>query len=395
MLNRRKLANLTPAKLRYNTSVKFKLILTLFLIPLLAFLIYSSTKSQSNTKLTSSSEKTIPAQTISKPQLPDAERTTILASGLEIPWALAFLPDGQVLVTERPGKVRLINSQGELQKEPIYIVGVVKADGEGGLLGVAIDPNYRSNHFIYLYYTYDSQKTLNRVVRYIFDGKIFKQDKVLVDAIPGAVFHNGGRLKFGPDGYLYITAGDSLDPSLAQDKNSLAGKILRVDTNGQPAPDNPFSNRIYSFGHRNPQGLAWDEKGNFWETEHGQSATDELNLIKPGQNYGWPTIRGDETQINLISPVAHSGNSTWAPSGMAYLNGSLYFGGLRGKTLYQAVINRNEVTIKKHLEDQFGRIRDVVLGPDNLLYITTSNRDGRGTIQPGDDKIIKINPAKL
>lgn len=395
MLNSRKLVNLNLLKLRYNTSVKFKLILTLLLIPLVAFLIYSSAKSQSNTKLTSSSEKTIPAQTTSKPQLPDAERTTILASELEIPWALAFLPDGQILITERPGRLRLVNTKGVLQKEPIYIVGEVKADGEGGLLGVAIDPNYRSNHLIYLYYTYDSQKTLNRVVRYIFDGKIFKQDKVIVDAIPGAVFHNGGRLKFGPDGYLYITAGDSLDPSLAQNKNSLAGKILRVDTNGQPAPGNPFSNPIYSFGHRNPQGLAWDEKNNLWETEHGQSATDELNLIKPGQNYGWPTIRGDETQNNLISPVAHSSNSTWAPSGMAYLNGSLYFGGLRGKTLYQAVINGNEVTIKKHLEDQFGRIRDVVLGPDNLLYITTSNRDGRGTIQPGDDKIIKINPAKL
>lgn len=361
----------------------------------MAFLIYSSSKSQSATKFTENPQKAIPAETTSIPQLPNAERTAILASELEIPWALAFLPEGQILVTERPGKVRLINTKGVLQKDPIYIVSEVKTEGEGGLLGVAVDPSYKSNHFIYLYYTYDSQKTLNRVVRYIFDGKIFKQDKIIVDTIPGAVFHNGGRLKFGPDSYLYITAGDSLDPSLAQDKNSLAGKILRVDTNGQPAPGNPFSSRIYSFGHRNPQGLAWDEIGNLWETEHGQTAGDELNLIKSGQNYGWPIIREDESQDGLTNPIAHSGKNTWAPSGMAYLNGSLFFGGLRGKTLYQAVINGSEVTIKKHLEDQFGRIRDVVVGPDNFLYITTSNRDGRGTIQPQDDKIIKVNPSKL
>ncbi len=325
----------------------------------------------------------------------DLPLTSPIAQNLEIPWALAFLPDNGILFTERPGRVRLIDSKGNLQKDPIYIVPDVKTEGEGGLMGIAVDPDYNKNHFIYLCYTYDSQKTLNRVVRYIFNGKIFKIDKTIVDTIPGAIFHNGGRIKFGPDNFLYITAGDSLEPSLSQNKNSIAGKILRVDRDGQAAPGNPFSNLVYSLGHRNPQGIAWDDKNNLWETEHGQSATDELNFIKPGQNYGWPLIRGDETQNGLISPAAHSGKDTWAPSGMAYLNGSLYFAGLRGQSLYRAKINGEKATITEHFKNQFGRIREVVLGPDGNLYITTNNRDGRGTPQEGDDKIIKINPNKL
>lgn len=360
-------------------------------------LIFSATSNKKVKEVTPTSGEKSP-QLNSAPQPINQTNVPLfseIAQNLEIPWALDFLPDKRIIFTERPGKVRLIDISGNLQKDPIFIVPEVKAEGEGGLMGIAFDPNYNNNHFIYLYFTYDSQKTLNRVVRYIFDGKIFKVDKIIVDAIPGAIFHNGGRIKFGPDGYLYITTGDSLEPSLAQNKDSIAGKILRVDRDGNPAPGNPFSSTVYSLGHRNPQGLAWDEKGNLWETEHGQSATDELNKILPGQNYGWPTIRGDETQSNLISPVTHSGNSTWAPSGMAYLNGSLYFGGLRGQALFQAKIDGNKATIKEHFKGQFGRIREVVLGPDNMLYISTSNRDGRGQIQSGDDKIIRINPSKL
>lgn len=368
-----------------------KLRLLIFILILIAA--FYSQKTDKNTPEIISGPKSTAKK--SETAITNQEQFKIIAQDLEIPWALAFLPDKSIIFTERPGRVRLIDKNGGLQKDPIFIVPEVKAEGEGGLLGIAVDPNYNNNHLIFLYFTYDSQKTLNRIVRYSFDGKIFKVDKTIVDAIPGAIFHNGGRLKFGSDGFLYITAGDSLNPSLAQNKDSLAGKILRVDSEGQAAPGNPFSSRIYSVGHRNPQGLAWDEKGNLWETEHGQNATDELNLIKPGQNYGWPTIRGNERQNGLIPPVAHSGKETWAPSGMAYLNGSLFFGGLKGSALYEAVINGESATIKEHFKNQFGRIRDVVLGPDGFLYITTSNRDGRGQIQSGDDKIIKINPSKL
>lgn len=373
------------------------LALALILLAAGAF-IFSSRKNPETgkvdtTQITSASPQ---SNTQESPSPANESVFTIIADNLEVPWALAFLPDKSLILTERPGRVRLIDKNGKLQKDPIFIVPDVKAQGEGGLLGVTVDPAYSTNHQVYLYFTYDSQKTLNRVVRYIFDGKIFKQDKIIVDAIPGAVNHNGGRLKFGPDGFLYITAGDSLEPSLSQNKDSLAGKVLRVDKEGQAAAGNPFSSPIYSLGHRNPQGLAWDEKDNLWETEHGNNATDELNLIKPGQNYGWPTIKGDEKQNGLVSPVAHSGNNnTWAPSGMAYLNGSLFFGALRGSALLEAKLKGESATISEHFKNQFGRIRDVVLGPDGFLYITTSNRDGRGPLHDNDDKIIKVNPTKL
>ena len=229
-------------------------------------------------------------------------------------------------------------------------------------------------------------------------------NQVILDGIPASNIHDGGRLKFGPDGLLYITAGDASQPNLAQDKNSLAGKVLRLKDDGSVPADNPFpGSPVYSFGHRNPQGLAWDNQGRLWETEHGSSARDELNLIEPGRNYGWPVIRGDETADGMERPLLHSGDDTWAPSGLAFLpsassgqaNGSLYFAGLRGQTLYQAVIQGNEVELKMHLAKKFGRLREVVLGPDKLLYLFTNNRDGRGVPAAGDDLLIRVDPAQL
>ena len=203
-----------------------------------------------------------------------------------------------------------------------------------------------------------------------------REDKIIVDRIPGAPNHDGGRIKFGPDNFLYITTGDAQEPSLAQDRNSLAGKILRVTRDGDPVPDNLFGTRIYSYGHRNPQGITWDNQGRLWETEHGSSATDELNLITPGKNYGWPEIRGDQTRAGMVSPVIQSGSQTWAPGGVAFLNGSIFFAGLRGSALYEYKIN--EKRLVEHFKNEYGRLRDVVVGPDNMLYVTTSNRDGRG-----------------
>ena len=253
----------------------------------------------------------------------------VFAENLEVPWAMDFLPDGRMLVTERPGRVSIIDANGQVSQ----IANInVRTVSESGLHGAAVDPDFDSNNYIYLYYTYSDEgnNTLNRVVRYRLENEKLIEDKIIVDRIPGAPNHDGGRIKFGPDGFLYITTGDAQEPSLAQDRNSLAGKILRVTSDGDPVPDNPFGTRIYSYGHRNPQGITWDDGNRLWETEHGSSATDELNLITPGKNYGWPEIRGDQTRAGMVSPVMQSGSQTWAPAGTAFYNGSIFFKGFRG-----------------------------------------------------------------
>jgi glucose/arabinose dehydrogenase len=325
----------------------------------------------------------------------------IIAENLDTPWAVAIMPSGQMLVTERVGRVRLVDTNG-LQNNPVATINSVKEVGEGGLLGVTLHPEFSSNGFVYLYYTYGSSgnNTQNRVARMTFkDGKL-SDEKTIVDAIPGASNHDGGRIKFGPDKMLYIGTGDAQEPSRAQDTNNLAGKILRVTENGDPAPGNPFNNHVYSYGHRNVQGIAWDADGQIWATEHGRSGAlsglDELNKIESGKNYGWPEIQGNETRDGMIAPAKNSGNTTWAPSGVAFLNGSLFFSGLRGESLYQATVSGSSVTdFKEHMKGQYGRTRDVIAGPDNMLYITTSNKDGRGTPNEGDDKVIQIDTSKL
>lgn len=324
--------------------------------------------------------------------------TKVIATGLDTPWSLAFLPDNSILITERPGRLRIIDKNEKLVPTPIATIEDVVESGEGGLLGVTVHPDFAKNNYIYLYYTYEvnGDDTQNRVVRYKLQNNTLSDETIITDRIPGALFHNGGRLKFGPDNYLYITTGDAQVPSLAQTRTSLAGKILRVTDDGDPVPGNPFNTRVYSYGHRNPQGITWDNTGNFWETEHGNNATDELNKIESGNNYGWPTIRGDEKDPAMESPLIQSGSNTWAPGGIAFYNNSLYFAGLRGNALFRANVSNNTVSnLTKFFEGEFGRIRDVVLGPNNMLYITTSNEDGRGSPSPDDDKIIIVNPSKL
>jgi len=352
---------------------------------------------------TSTSFQKIPTSspTLSQEQLNDIPKETIIADHLNVPWAIGFLPDGSLLVTQRPGQILKIGKDGE--KQTIGTISVdVKKDGEGGLLGLVLHPQFNSNHYVYFYYTYKSSgsETLNKVVRMKFENNSFSKEEVIVDKIPGALYHNGGRIKFGPDNYLYITTGDSQASSLAQNTNSLAGKILRVTDDGKPASGNPFNNLIYSYGHRNPQGITWDTNGNLFATEHGRSnptGFDELNFIQNGKNYGWPTIQGDEAKTGMETPLINSGPvTTWAPSGAVFFNGSVFFAGLKGQTLYQAIIQQNRVVeLKKHLVGMYGRLREVVIGPDSMLYITTSNRDGRGNPSADDDKIIRINPQKL
>ena len=348
------------------------------------------------------------------PKASDSQTVAVVAEGLDTPWAIAFLPDKSMLVTERGGIVRLVDSSGKLQETPVATLSQVKEIGEGGLLGIALHPNFSSNKFVYLYYTYrgSGNNTLNRVVRMTYkdneakllsSGNKLSDEKILIDQIPGASNHNGGRIKFGPDKFLYITTGDAAEPSQAQDKNSLAGKILRVTDEGKATPGNPFNNLVYSYGHRNPQGIAWDSDGQLWETEHGPSGgslgtgNDEVNRIEIGKNYGWPIIQGDQTRDGMVRPIRHSGrDATWAPGGAAFYRNSLVYGGLRGQALYQGVIESNQVKeFKEHFKGEYGRIREVILGPDNMLYITTSNKDGRGSPRSSDDKIIKINPAML
>ena len=319
----------------------------------------------------------------------------IIAENLQIPWEVAFLPNGDLLVTERPGTLKRI---GQDQKQ--YPITGVRHQGEGGLLGLALHPRFADNHWLYLYLTIEQGGVLqNQVERYrLVDDNLIERT-VIIDKIPAANNHDGGRIAFGPDGYLYITTGDAGKSSLAQDTNSLAGKILRLRDDGTTPTDNPFGNPVYSFGHRNPQGLAWDKRGQLWATEHGRSGVlsglDELNLIKKGGNYGWPTIQGDEKKAGLLNPIVHSGaTTTWAPAGLTFTAGALYFGGLRGEAVYRAEIGSDGVTISKLsalYQGQFGRIRAVVASAEKYLYITTSNTDGRGDPHAGDDKIIRLN----
>lgn len=346
-----------------------------------------------------------PVSIVSQPEQSTPEDTSlssILAKDLDTPWSIAFLPNKSFLVTERKGDVWFIDPNKNSSPSLIAKIENAKEIGEGGLLGITLHPNFETNNFVYLYYTYtqNEENTLNRVVRMVFNDQKLTDETVIVDKIPGASNHNGGRIKFGPDGFLYIATGDAQNPSQSQNKNSLAGKILRVTDGGKPAVGNPFNNLVYSYGHRNVQGLSWDSNGNLWATEHGRSGVlsglDELNLIQNGRNYGWPDIEGDEKRSGMETARRNSGSTTWAPSGASFIGNSLFFGGLRGQSLYEAIIENGKVIdVKQHFNTEFGRIRDVVLGSDGLLYITTSNQDGRGAPKTGDDKVIKVNIKKL
>jgi len=322
-----------------------------------------------------------------------SQNIEIIAQNLRIPWEVVFLPDKRIIITERPGTVKLLNQKSMIEE---YEIKDIFHYGEGGLLGAAIHPNFEKNKYVYLYMTYKKGKDiLNKIIRYRLENGLLKEDKLIIDSIKGAIYHNGGRIAFGPDGFLYITTGDATKIQLAQDPKDLNGKILRIKDDGSIPDDNPFKNPVYSYGHRNPQGLAWDENKNLWITEHGpsglQSGFDEINQIIKGKNYGWPKIFGDKEKEGMIKPVIHSGaNETWAPAGATFYKRYLFFAGLRGKSLYRFDPKTKE--IKAFLKNKFGRLRAVVLGPDGYLYISTSNTDGRGKPKENDDKIIKIDP---
>ncbi|HEV8638837.1 MAG TPA: PQQ-dependent sugar dehydrogenase [Chloroflexota bacterium] len=337
-------------------------------------------------------------------------KVEVVLRGLETPWAIAFAPDGRWFITERPGRIRVVEN-GRLQPEPWMTFDVwEQADSEAGLLGIALDPTFAENHFVYLAYTYPAGGRLqNRLVRLREDPSTRRgvQDRVLFDGVLGNQNHDGGRVKFGPDGKLYWTMGESFIPNLAQDQASPSGKILRLNPDGSIPADNPFpGSPVYSMGHRNPQGLAWQPStGRLYATEHGPSGQqgcchDELNYIEPGKNYGWPTIRGDQTRAGLETPILESGASTtWAPSGATFVTrgpwaGSLLFTGLRGQALYRVAVDqqdpRKAQLVETLLARQYGRLRDAVEGPDGALYVLTSNRDGRGAPAADDDRVLRL-----
>lgn len=376
-----------------------RLTLFVFLLVIVAILGGLLIKHQHSASVPVAPSRPTPAPSIATTE--DLPPTTIIAQNLDTPWAIGFLSDKSMLVTQRNGKLWHIQADANTQPKLVTTIAAAKEIGEGGLLGIAISPNFAKDHFVYLYYTYNStgNNTNNRVVRMMYENNTLSNEQILVDAIPGASNHNGGRLAFGPDGYLYISTGDAQEPSQAQNTQSLAGKILRVTPDGKAAPGNPFNNRIYSYGHRNVQGIAWDKSGQLWATEHGrsgvQSGLDELNKIEKGKNFGWPVIQGSETRAGMVTAVKNSGASlTWAPGDIAFVGDQLFFTGLRGVSLYETELPAlSEIT--PHFNQEFGRLREVILGPDGMLYVTTSNLDGRGVGKANDDKIIRVNPAKL
>ncbi|MGC5776258.1 PQQ-dependent sugar dehydrogenase [Paenibacillus pabuli] len=329
---------------------------------------------------------------------------SVLVDGLNVPWELVSVPDGRMFVTERPGTIRVIEN-GKLASEPlIEFAAPFNEEGEGGLLGLAVDPNFDDNGYLYAYHSYlEGDDIANRILRLkVSDGKA-TIDKELLSDIPGGVNHNGGRIKIGPDNLLYITTGERYEPELAQNEDNLGGKILRIGLDGTIPEDNPWPDSpVYSMGHRNAQGLDWNpDNGYLYATEHGQRNLDEINRIEAGKNYGWPEVEGDDDGNGAYqAPLAHSGDETWAPSGVAFVEegpwvGSLLAANLRGEQLLKITLSEDGTQVKQvepMFKDKWGRIRNVTAGEDGKLYVMTNNRDGRGSPRDGDDQLIVLTP---
>lgn len=342
---------------------------------------------------------------------PSFTSVTTVARGLEVPWALAFADSRTMLVTERPGRVRLVVN-GRMRRAPILKLAAV-AEGEGGLLGLALDPDFPRQRFAYVYYT---AREGNRVSRFrVARDFRFSGEKVLLRRIPAGAIHDGGAIAFGPDRLLYITTGDAGTPARAADLRSLAGKILRIRPDGRVPPRNPFPRSpVFSYGHRNPQGIAWDAAGRLYASEHGPTGErglccqDELNLIQPGRFYGWPYRAGRARAApgmppaRPVDPVAESGQATWAPAGLAAFRGpggvtSLFVATLRGERLLRFNLAKQDprrITGMQTVLRGYGRLRAAALAPDGCLYLTTSNRDGRGSARRGDDRVLRACPRR-
>jgi aldose sugar dehydrogenase len=342
-------------------------------------------------------------------------RAEVVASNLEVPWAFAWLPNGNILFTERRGRVRIIES-GKLRPTPVYTVPDVEPSSESGLMDISVHPDFASNGFVYLAYSYNKDGRRVKVVRYKFADNSFSEPKVIIEGIPGAPNHAGMRADFGPDSKLYITTGDATDWNLSQKLDSLAGKTLRLNDDGSVPSDNPFVKtpgarpEIWSYGHRNAQGLAWQPgSGLMFQTEHGPSSFegkgsggDEVNIVEAGKNYGWPVIHHNQTREGMISPLLEY-SPACAPASAMFYNGShfpvwkgnFFFGCLRGARIIRVVLDGRRVVKQENiLAGVYGRIREMAEGPDGYIYFSTSNRDGRGRPAADDDRIMRLVPVK-
>ena len=342
-------------------------------------------------------------------------RVETFVGGLQVPWSIVFTPDGRMIFTERPGRVSVVEN-GRLRDAPLATIDDVRAASESGLMSLALHPQFASNHLLYLAYAYavgDEQRV--RVVRFRETGTALSDRKLLVENIPAAQYHAGCRLRFGPDGKLYITTGDATERALAQRLDSLAGKTLRLNDDGSVPEDNPFVGQknarpeIWSYGHRNAQGIDWQPgTGLQFQTEHGPSGFDgpgggdEVNIVERGKNYGWPVIDHRESRDGMESPLLEYTPAVAPASGMFYrgsafpqFRGNFFFGCLRGQAIIRVVLDgRRVVSQERLLENKFGRIRDVTEGPDGAIYFSTSNRDGRGSPANDDDRILRLVPVK-
>jgi glucose/arabinose dehydrogenase len=341
-------------------------------------------------------------------------RVETVAAKLEVPWAIAFAPDGRIFFTERPGRVRVIEN-GNLRPQAVMEIKDVEQVEESGLMDLTLHPQFAGNHFLYLAYAYRGEGQSVRVVRYREKDNALAEPQIIIENIPAAQFHAGTRVRFGPDGKLYITTGDATERQLAQQFGSLAGKTLRLNDDGSVPRDNPFVNQantrpeIWSYGHRNAQGIAWQPgTGLQFQTEHGPSGFDgpgggdEVNIVERGKNYGWPEIHHQQTKAEMESPLLEYTPSMAPASAMFYrgsafpqFNGNFFFGNLRGQNITRVVLDSRRVASQERLlEKQYGRIREVAEGPDGAIYFSTSNRDGRGTPANNDDRILRLTPVK-
>ncbi|PRB15628.1 sorbosone dehydrogenase family protein [Microbacterium sp. MYb62] len=316
------------------------------------------------------------------------ERRTTIAEGVDAPWSIAF-SGGAALISERDtARIVEVSDEGTLRE--VGVIGGVEPRGEGGLLGIAVHEGYL--------YAYSTTAEGNRVQRFALSGSPGSMEisgpETILSGLPAAGNHNGGRIAFGPDGMLYVTVGDAGDREGAQDVGSLAGKILRITPDGRVPEDNPFEGSpVFSLGHRNPQGLAWDEDGTMYASEFGQDTWDELNVIEPGGNYGWPAVEGIAQRDDFIDPVQQWAPDIASPSGIAIASGSIFIANLRGERLREVPLSDLRVSGEYFAEDaadSLGRLRDVVVAPDGALWILTNNTDGRGNPREGDDRVVRI-----